>query len=200
MNVIVFHRQPKAYAFWPGEKRTPPADGATGRSFELTNLREKKMATTAEQTSPNETTQPASGVSSLTLIMSLLIGTYFGIVLTKSEVVRWQRVHDMFLFNEPHMYLIIGVGVVVAMISMLIIKSIQAKSIEGQPIVYKPKPFHKGVVLGGTIFGAGWAIAGACPGPIYAQVGAGAWMGLFTLAGALIGMYGYAVLKPQLPH
>ena len=98
------------------------------------------------------------------------------------------------------MYLIIGVGVVVAMVSMLIIRSVQAKSIEGKPIKYKPKPFHKGVVIGGTIFGAGWAITGACPGPIYAQVGAGAWMGLFTLIGALIGMFAYAALKPKLPH
>ena len=140
------------------------------------------------------------GVSSLTLVMSLLMGTYFGIVLTKSEVVRWQRVHDMFLFNELHMYLIIGVGVVVAMISMLIIKSMQAKTIEGQFIVYKPKPFHKGVVIGGTLFGAGWAITGACPGPIYAQVGGGAWLALITLAGAMIGMYLYALLKSKLPH
>ena len=140
------------------------------------------------------------GVSGLTLIMSLLMGTYFGIVLTKSEVVRWQRVHDMFLFNELHMYLIIGVGVVVAMISMFIIKSLEAKTIEGQPIVYKPKPFHKGVVIGGTLFGAGWAITGACPGPIYAQVGAGAWLALITLAGAMIGMYLYAILKSKLPH
>ena len=132
--------------------------------------------------------------------MALLMGTYFGIVLTKSEVVRWQRVHDMFLFKEAHMYLIIGVGVAVAMFSMLIIKSVGAKSIEGKPIVYKPKPFHKGVVIGGTIFGAGWAIAGACPGPIYAQVGAGAWMGWITLAGAMVGMYLYALLKPKLPH
>ncbi len=143
---------------------------------------------------------PTAGISGLTLAMSLLMGTYFGIVLTKSEVVRWQRVHDMFLFKEPHMYLIIGVGVVVAMVSMLIIQSVQAKSIEGKPIKYKPKPFHKGVVIGGTIFGAGWAITGACPGPIYAQVGAGAWMGLFTLIGALIGMFAYAALKPKLPH
>ena len=140
------------------------------------------------------------GISGLTLVMSLLMGTYFGIVLTKSEVVRWQRVHDMFLFNELHMYLIIGVGVVVAMISMLIIKSMEAKTIEGQPIVYKPKPFHKGVVIGGTLFGAGWAITGACPGPIYAQVGAGAWLALITLAGAMIGMYLYALLKSKLPH
>jgi len=158
------------------------------------------MATATEQPTSSETTKQPGGVSALTLVMSLLMGTYFGIVLTKSEVVRWQRVHDMFLFNEPHMYLIIGVGVVVAMISMLIIKSTEAKSIKGTPIVYKPKPFHKGIVIGGTLFGAGWAIAGACPGPIYAQVGAGAWMGLITLAGALIGTYAYAVLKPRLPH
>lgn len=138
-------------------------------------------------------------MSTLALLSSLFIGTYFGIVLTKSEVVRWQRVHDMFLFNESHMYLIIGVGVVVAMVSMSAIKSIQAKTIEGLPIEYKPKPFHKGVVIGGTIFGAGWAIAGACPGPIYAQVGAGAWMGLFTLAGAMVGMFLFAAMKPKLP-
>jgi uncharacterized membrane protein YedE/YeeE len=157
------------------------------------------MATATEPTNTRKPTQPPGGVSSLTLFISLLVGTYFGIVLTKSEVVRWQRVHDMFLFNEPHMYLIIGVGVVVAMVSMLIIKSMQAKTIEGQPIEYKPKPFHKGVVIGGTIFGAGWAIAGACPGPIYAQVGAGAWMGLLTLAGAMVGMFMFAAVKPKLP-
>ena len=136
----------------------------------------------------------------LSISSVLLVGIYFGIVLTKSEVVRWQRVHDMFLFKEPFMYLIIGTGVGVAMISMLIIKMLGVKTIEGKPITYVPKPYHTGVVLGGMIFGAGWAIAGACPGPIYAQIGGGAWMGLFTLAGALGGMYLYAWLKPKLPH
>ena len=141
-----------------------------------------------------------SGLSKLALTNSLFIGVYFGIVLTKSEVVRWQRVHDMFLFKEPHMYLIISVGIVVAMISMLIIKKTQARTIEGIPIKYQPKPFHKGVIFGGTLFGAGWAITGACPGPIYAQIGAGAWMAIFTLAGAMVGTYAYAYLKPKLPH
>jgi uncharacterized membrane protein YedE/YeeE len=140
------------------------------------------------------------GLSGLALTMSLVMGVYFGIVLTKSEVVRWQRVHDMFLFKEAFMYLIIGVGVVVAMISMLMIKKFQAQTIEGAPIVYEPKPFHKGVVIGGTMFGAGWAITGACPGPIYAQIGGGAWMAWVTLAGALAGMFAYAYLKPKLPH
>jgi len=152
-----------------------------------------------EENLDSKASPKSTGLSRLALAMSLLMGTYFGIVLTKSEVVRWQRVHDMFLFNEPHMYLIIGVGVVVAMVSMLIVKRMQANTIEGQPIKYKPKPFHKGVVIGGTIFGAGWAIAGACPGPIYAQVGAGAWMGLITLAGAMVGMFLFAVMKPKLP-
>ena len=142
--------------------------------------------------------QPAS--SALVYLMTLLIGTFFGIVLTKSEVVRWQRVHDMFLFREAHMYLIIGVGVLVAMIGMFIIRKLTAHDIYGNPITYRPKPFHKGVIFGGMIFGAGWAITGACPGPIYAQVGSGAWLALFTLSGAITGMYAYAILKPRLPH
>ena len=144
--------------------------------------------------------ESGNGISALALVMSLLMGGYFGIVLTKSEVVRWQRVHDMFLFREPHMYLIIGVGIAVAMLSMWWIKRFEARSIEGKKIVYRPKPFHWGVVIGGTVFGAGWAVTGACPGPIYAQIGGGAWMALFTLAGALTGMYLYALLKPRLPH
>ncbi len=130
----------------------------------------------------------------------LLVGTFFGVVLVKSEVVRWQRVHDMFLFKEPYMYLIISTGIVVAAISMQVIKRLSVKDVTGVPIKYKPKPFHKGVVIGGTLFGAGWAITGACPGPIYAQLGAGVWMALVTLLGAIAGMYAYAYAKPKLPH
>lgn len=164
-------------------------------SSTINNSNEAGVAVASEATQKSQ-----AGISTLALVMSLLMGVYFGIVLTKSEVVRWQRVHDMFLFNEAHMYLIIGVGVFVAMISMLLIKKFHAKTIEGAAINYKPKPFHKGVVIGGTLFGAGWAITGACPGPIYAQIGGGAWMALITLAGALAGMYAYAILKPKLPH
>jgi uncharacterized membrane protein YedE/YeeE len=139
-------------------------------------------------------------MSWLASVRVLLIGTFFGVVMTKSEVVRWQRVHDMFLFREPRMYLIIGSAVFVAMISMLVIKAWKLNDLDGKPIQYTPKPFHKGVVIGGMIFGAGWAITGACPGPIYSQIGAGEWMAWFTLAGALAGMYLYAMLKPRLPH
>lgn len=133
-------------------------------------------------------------------LVVLGLGTYFGVVLTKSEVVRWKRVHDMFLFREAHMYLIIGVAIVVAMISMRLIKWAGLKTITGQPITYKPKPYQWGVIIGGTLFGAGWAITGACPGPIYAQVGGGEWMALCTLIGALLGTFAYAILKPRLPH
>lgn len=130
----------------------------------------------------------------------LAVGTFFGIVLVKSEVVRWQRVHDMFLFKEAHMYLIIATGIVVSAICMLLIKRFGVTTVSGEPITYKPKPFHTGVVIGGMLFGAGWAITGACPGPIFAQIGAGVWMSLFTMCGALAGMYAYAYAKPSLPH
>lgn len=159
----------------------------------------------------NDATKPTSKTESrenlndrfpslTTLLMVLVVGVYFGIVLTKSEVVRWQRVHDMFLFKEPFMYLIIGTGILVGGLSMLLIQRFQAKSIQGATIKYKPKPFHPGVIVGGMIFGAGWAITGACPGPIYAQIGGGAWMSWITFAGAMAGMYLYAWVKPKLPH
>ncbi len=141
-----------------------------------------------------------SGMSPLNYLFVLLIGAYLGILFVKSEVARWERVHEMFLFREAHMYLIIGLAIIVAMLSMLLIKRFEIKSIDGKPITYKPKPLHPGVVIGGTLFGAGWAMTGACPGPIYAQVGSGEWMALFTLGGAMLGMLSYAALKPKLPH
>ncbi len=130
----------------------------------------------------------------------LLVGVYLGILFTKSEVARWQRVHDMFLFREPHMYLIIATAIVVAMLSMWLLKRFHVRTISGQPIRYTPKPYHRGVLIGGVLFGAGWAITGACPGPIYAQIGGGEWFALLTFAGAILGMYSYAALKPKLPH
>lgn len=166
----------------------------------VSTFEEKQQVKSPDAVSNQKTETANGGLSSLALAMSLVMGIYFGIVLTKSEVVRWQRVHDMFLFNEAHMYLIIGVGVVVAMISMWLIRKLHVRTIQGQPVQYQPKPFHTGVVIGGTLFGAGWAITGACPGPIYAQIGGGEWMALITLAGALLGMFGYAYLKPRLPH
>ena len=124
----------------------------------------------------------------------------FGIILTKSEVISWFRIHDMFLFNEPHMYLIITSAIVTAAISVLILKAFKIKSLDKKEIVIEKKAMNKGVIIGGTIFGIGWAITGACPGPIFAQVGAGEWAAIFTLIGAVLGAYTYAVSKSKLPH
>ena len=155
----------------------------------------------AQQTLSNQAPRNVSQLSIGTYVQVLLLGIAFGIVLIKSEVVRWQRIHDMFLFREPHMYLIIGTAVVVGAISMLLIKRFEVKSIgTGEKIVYKPKPYHKGVIIGGTLFGMGWAVTGACPGPIYAQIGAGEWIAVVTFIGAFLGMYLYGYLRPRLPH
>lgn len=151
----------------------------------------------ATQTTANDN---KSRISPFSYASVLLVGVYLGILFVKSEVAMWQRIHDMFLFKEAYMYEIICLAIAVAMFSMLLIKRLELKSVDGKPIEYEPKPYHTGVIVGGMLFGAGWAIAGACPGPIYAQIGAGARMALFTFAGALLGMFCYAALKPWLPH
>lgn len=133
-------------------------------------------------------------------ILTLLVGTIFGIVLVKGELASWERIRSMFLFQEAHMYLVITTAIIIGVIAVQILQRTQAKSVLGEPLELKPKPFQKGVIIGGFLFGMGWAITGACPGPIYAQIGAGSWAAGVTLLGALAGMYGYAVLQPRLPH
>lgn len=133
-------------------------------------------------------------------ILYTLLGTLFGIILTKSEVISWFRIHDMFLFKEAHMYLIIGSAVLVGIISVQILKRTKAKSIGGEELNFKGKDYHKGTLIGGLIFGLGWAITGACPGPIFAQLGAGEFPAIFTLAGALLGAYLYHSNKSKLPY
>ena len=132
-------------------------------------------------------------------IWALLLGLGFGIVLVKGEVISWFRIQAMFRFEEAHMYLIIGSAVVVGAVSLLIIKQFEMKTVGGEEISIREKPFNKGVIYGGIIFGMGWAITGACPGPIYAQIGSGAYMALVTFIAALGGAYLYAFLQPKLP-
>ena len=112
----------------------------------------------------------------------------------------WFRIQAMFRFEEAHMFLIIGTAVVVGAISLFIIRRLEMKTVGGDPIVIREKPFNKGIVVGGILFGMGWAITGACPGPIYAQIGSGAYMALVTFVSALIGAYLYAFFQPKLPH
>ena len=130
----------------------------------------------------------------------LVIGLLFGIVLVKSEVISWFRIQRMFRFEEAHMYLIIGSAVVVGAISLQILKRFEVKQVSGEAIKIKSKPFNKGTIIGGTMFGMGWAITGACPGPIYAQIGSGAYLAFVTFFAALGGVYLYGLLQSRLPH
>lgn len=157
------------------------------------------MAALTEQ--PQTTvTAVAKPISVAALLRVFVVGIYFGILLIKSEVILWDRIHRMFLFQEAHMYLVIGSAVAVGALGMWIIRRFEVKTLEGEPIAYRPKPFDKGIVYGGIAFGMGWAITGACPGPIYAQIGSGAWPAVFTLGGAVLGMYLFALVRERLPY
>lgn len=129
-----------------------------------------------------------------------LIGLLFGIVFVKSEVVSWFRIQEMFRLQSFHMYGVIGTAVVVGAISVFLIKKFKVKTIKGEAIEFYNKPFNQGQVMGGLLFGVGWAITGACPGPLFAQVGAGALAILVTIASAVAGTWVYGYLRGRLPH
>ncbi len=129
------------------------------------------------------------------------IGIYFGIVLTKSEAVSWFRIQEMFYFQSFHMYGVILGAIVVGLITVTLIRVFNLKTVSGEEIKLKGKPFNRvGNTAGGVIFGLGWALAGACPGPLYALLGSGYWAILLAILGALLGTLAYGKLKPVLPH
>jgi len=129
------------------------------------------------------------------------IGLYFGIVLIRSEAVSWFRIQEMFHFQSFHMYGIIGSAVVVGALAVQILKRLKTKSFDGKELDFTPKPFNKiGNYVGGTLFGLGWALTGACPGPLYALLGAGYSVIIIPILAALAGVWAYALLKPKLPH
>lgn len=133
-------------------------------------------------------------------LYALLLGTFFGVVLVKSEVCSWFRIQKMFRFEEAHMYLVICAAVAVGALAVFLLRALRPNTAQGRPVQIRRKPFTKGTILGGLIFGMGWAVTGACPGPIYAQLGSGAYQALATFAGAFAGAYLYAWLRPRLPH
>lgn len=131
----------------------------------------------------------------------LLVGIFFGIVLVKSEAVSWYRIFEMFKFQSFHMYGIIGSAVFFGALFVFILKRQKIKSVEGNPIHIAPK--DKGFVrymVGGIIFGLGWALAGACPGPMYILLGTGVFSMLIVIFAALLGTFAYGVIKDNLPH
>ncbi|HVD99614.1 MAG TPA: DUF6691 family protein [Cytophagaceae bacterium] len=130
----------------------------------------------------------------------LLIGMFFGIVLTKAEVISWFRIQEMFRFQSFHMYGIIGSAVAVGMLSVWLIRKFNIKTIQGEPIKIEPKKYHKGYFPGGLIFGLGWALTGACPGPLFALIGNGFTVMAAALAAAVMGTYTYGLVKNKLLH
>lgn len=129
-----------------------------------------------------------------------LAGIIFGIIFVKAEVISWFRIQEMFRLQSFHMYGIIGSAVLVGMISVGLIKKFNIKTIYGEPIIIPSKKFSKGQIYGGLIFGFGWAITGACPGPLFAQIGTGALAVSVTLLSAVAGTWVYGYFRDQLPH
>jgi uncharacterized membrane protein YedE/YeeE len=129
-----------------------------------------------------------------------LVGILFGVVFIKAEIISWFRIQEMFRLESFHMYGVIGTAVVVGAISVFLIKKFGIKTIHGEAITFTNKKFNKGQIIGGLCFGFGWAMTGACPGPLFAQVATGAYVVLVVIASALLGTWVYGKFRNQLPH
>ncbi|GAC1515923.1 MAG: YeeE/YedE thiosulfate transporter family protein [Gemmatimonadaceae bacterium] len=134
--------------------------------------------------------------------MYLMLGICFGVVLVKSEVISWYRIQELFRFQAFHMYGVIGSAVVVAAVALQLIKRLHLRALDGQPITVPSKAMGRGTRywLGGTLFGLGWGLIGACPGPLLALLGSGVGVMAVAVISALVGTWAYGVLRPRLPH
>ena len=130
----------------------------------------------------------------------LILGVLFGIILVKSEVISWYRIQEMFRLQSFHMFGVIGSAVLTGLIAVWLIKKFHIKTITGEKIELPLKKFNKGQIYGGLIFGFGWAITGACPGPLFAQIGSGFSVIIVTLLSAIAGTWMYGLLREKLPH
>ncbi len=130
----------------------------------------------------------------------VVVGIAFGIVFVKAEIISWFRIQEMFRFQSFHMFGIIGSAIAVGMLSVYIIKKFNIKTIYGEQIIFAQREFNKGNIYGSLMFGMGWAITGACPGPLFAQIGSGATVILLTLLSAIAGTWVYGYFRDKLPH
>lgn len=130
----------------------------------------------------------------------LLVGVLFGIVFVKAEVISWFRIQEMFRLQSFHMYGIIGSAVLIGALSVWLIKTFKIKTIHGEEITFSDKKFNRGQIYGGLTFGLGWGLTGACPGPLFAQIGVGATVVIVTLLSAIAGTWVYGRFREQLPH
>jgi hypothetical protein len=160
-------------------------------------LTKEKITQEAVCDSPNSQVNSENG---LALVKYIIMGILFGIVFVKAEVISWYRIQEMFRLQSFHMYGVIGSAVVTGMISIQLIKRLKIKSIAGENIIIPKKEFRKGQIIGGFIFGLGWAITGACPGPLFAQIGSGYSVVLVTLISAIAGTWVYGKFSDKLPN
>lgn len=131
----------------------------------------------------------------------LILGIVFGIAMAKSEAFSWYRIQEMFRFQAFHMYGIIGTAVVLGVIGVALIKKFRIRDFAGNPILFHPKDkSYPRYLLGGTIFGLGWALSGACPGPMVVNIGYGYLSFAIVFAFALLGTFFYGLIKDRLPH
>jgi uncharacterized membrane protein YedE/YeeE len=131
----------------------------------------------------------------------LLIGILFGIIMTKSEAISWFRIQEMFRFQSFHMYGIIGSALAVGVLGIQLIKRRNLKTYKGETITIQDKEFSIArYLLGGVVFGIGWALSGACPGPMYTLVGNGITVFIVVILSALLGTYVYGIFRKYLPH
>jgi uncharacterized membrane protein YedE/YeeE len=128
-----------------------------------------------------------------------IYGILFGIIAVKSEIISWFRIQEMFRLQSFHMFGVIGSAVVVGIISVWLIKKFKVRTLDGEEITLEPKKFNKGQIYGGLTFGFGWAITGACPGPLFAQIGTGATVIIVTLLSAIAGTWVYGRFREKLP-
>lgn len=128
------------------------------------------------------------------------IGLLFGVLFVKAEIVSWFRIQEMFRLQSFHMYGVIGSAVITGAISVWLIKKFKIRTLQGESIIFHPKKFNKGQIYGGLLFGLGWAITGACPGPLYAQIGIGSTVTIITLLSAIAGTWVYGSIREKLPH
>ena len=133
-------------------------------------------------------------------IKYLLVGLAFGIIFVKAEIISWFRIQEMFRLQSFHMYGVIGSAIAVGISSVWLIKKFNIKTMNGEGIYFGKKTFNKGQVYGGLLFGFGWAITGACPGPLYAQLGTGASVIAVTILSAIAGTWLYGYIREKLPH
>src|SRR5688500_4197626 len=154
-------------------------------------------ATTAAPAVPSDSTPTLRA-----LVPYALVGLVLGIVMVKSEVIFWQRIHEMFRFESFHMYGVLGSAFATAFLSLRLLRIVGARSRAGEPVALEPKSMNPGhrYWLGGATFGAGWALCGACPGPLFALIGSGGSVHVVTLMAALVGTWTYGFLRPRLPH